>query len=179
MSDTKEHPDVHQNGNGAGVDTNVYAPYSGPTFYSVGFPGMKSTAMEDQVDTWAAAGAIPFGVVVTKVSAQEIQCQAGVAGTAIGISLHDHLVAVYGGYLQYQAVSVMTRGRVWAAVDDAGAGIKNGVPVNYNPLTGKVTAATGTALTNAVFRTTVQQSYNILDGSTINIADVELHYPLV
>jgi hypothetical protein len=74
------------------------------------------------------------------------------------------------------AVSVMTRGRLWMAVDGAGAGISYGGPVSFNPANGMV-SATGTLVPNTSFRGVVNGFYNMLDGSTINIVEIELHYP--
>lgn len=160
-----------------------YDPYG--LYQPIAFPGMKATSMEDQVDTWACStdGSIGFGLVVSRKPPPAVhQCTlGGAAGLAVGISVHDHVVQLFGGYNPYSAVSVMTRGRVWAQVSDTGTGIAEGAAVNYASATGKVTAAavaTGiVALKNATFRGPAFNFTDYTTGTTVVIADVELHYP--
>jgi hypothetical protein len=161
-----------------GVEQQVYQPYDSAFFFSVGFPGMKSTAMDDNVESWPAGADCEFGTIVTKTVGPtgSLLVESGGAGDVAGAAVHDHIVATYGHYTQGMAVSVMTRGRLWMAVDGTGAGITYGLPVSFNPANGKV-AATGTAVPNSSFRGMVNGFYNMIDGSTISIAEIELHYP--
>jgi hypothetical protein len=171
MSDT-------QNPNGE-VEGLVYGPYTSSLFYSPGFPGMKSTSEDDLVESWPAGAECDFGTVVTKgVSANgtgALVVSSGGAGSVAGIALHDHIVATYGHYSAGMAVSVMKAGRVWCAVDGAGAGIAEGVPLAYNPANGKVNS-TGTAVIHAVFRGPMTTYYDYPTGVSTNIVEVELHY---
>jgi hypothetical protein len=112
----------------------------------------------------------------------DLKVQAGGAAM-VGIALHDHIIGSRGGYIQYDAVSVLTRGRVWAKVSDA-ANVEDGVYVAYDPATGEVTAggAAGTKLLNAVFRSKAVALPDVNevvwgDGALTLGAVVELHYP--
>jgi hypothetical protein len=175
MSETEQQPNE--------PEQLVYAPYSSSLFYSPAFPGMKATAMEDNVESWPAGAECDFGTVVTKGISTSgtgaLVVASGGAGAVAGIALHDHIVATYGHYSAGTAVSVMTKGRVWCAVDGAGAGIAEGVAVNFNPANGKVTAAAGTAVPHSAFRGVMTTYYDYPTGTTTNIAEVELHYPFV
>lgn len=74
------------------------------------FAGMKADSGEDRVETWSAAASIPFGVIVG-MDAQK-RLVTGKGTRVLGIALHSH--AVTGdGYVQYDPVSVMTRGLAW------------------------------------------------------------------
>lgn len=179
MSDTPE-----QKPGDAGPEQLVYGPYSSLTFLSPAFPGMKATAMDDNVESWPAGAECDFGTVVTKgissAGTGALVVSSGGAGAVAGIAVHDHIAATYGHYIAGSAVSVMTRGRIWCAVDGAGAGIAEGVPACFNPAVGngKVNS-TGTAIPHAVFRGVMTGFYSYIDGTTVNIAEIELHYPLV
>jgi hypothetical protein len=162
----------------AGPEQQAYQPYDSATFFSVGFPGMKSTAMDDNVESWPCGTESDFGTVVTKTVGPtgSLLVESGGTGDVAGIALHDHIIATYGHYSQGMAVSVMTRGRVWCAVDGAGTGITYGAPASFNPANGKLSAS-GTAVPNSSFRGMVNGFYDMLTGTTINIVEVELHYP--
>jgi hypothetical protein len=157
------------------VTAGPYHAYQGQAII-----GMKADSMDDNVDTFAAAAPIPVGVVVSRVAAFDMKVQAG--GTAmVGIALHDHIIGSRGGYIQYDAVSVLTRGRVWAKVKDA-TNVEDGVYVHYDPATGEV-GTTGTKLVNAVFRSKAVPLPDVNevvwgDGTSPLGAIVELHYPL-
>jgi hypothetical protein len=154
------------------------APYS--AYQSQAMIGMKADSMDDNVDTFAAAAPIPVGVVVSRVAPFDLKVQAG--GTAmVGIALHDHTIGSRGGYIQYDAVSVLTRGRCWVRLSSA-TNVDDGVYVHYNPADGTC-AATGTKLLNAVFRSkaaSLPDASQVVWGSGVTTlgAVVELHYPL-
>jgi hypothetical protein len=59
--------------------------------------------------------------------------------------------ASHEGYLRFDPVSTLTRGRVWAHVRNP-ARIEDGVAVRYDPATGEVQAVGGLAVPNARFR---------------------------
>ena len=159
---------------GAQAVANSYAFYLSPAF-----AGMKGDAMDDNVDTFACA--VPtgfgFGIVVGRTAPHLKTIHIG--GTdPVGISLHDHLIASRGQYMQYDAVSVMTRGRGWCQVLDADASaVDDGVYVTFDAATGQVGSVTGTKLPAAVFRSKAVAVYDITYTNTTNIALVELHYP--
>lgn len=153
-------------------------PYS--VYQSQAMIGMKADSMDDNVDTFAAAAPIPFGVVVSRVAPFDQKVQAGGAAF-VGIAIHDHVIGSRGGYLQYDAVSTLTRGRCWAKVKDA-TNVDDGVYVHYDPATGEV-GTTGTKLLNAVFRSKAVSLPDVNevvwgDGNLSLGAVVELHYPL-
>jgi hypothetical protein len=156
-------------------------PYNAPYFYGQAMAGMKADSSNDNVDTFACGvTGIGFGVVCGRLSAGSmVVAPGGTAPLEVGITLHDHLIASRGGYTQYDAVSVLNRGRVWAVVDNV-TGVQDGAAVYFTTSTGAVnTVNTNPALTNAVFRSAPASVFNMLGGTAVNVAVVELHYPLV
>jgi len=158
------------------------APYNPPYFFAQAMPGMKADSMDDNVETWACgATAIGFGLVVGRTGAGLMTVAPGTA-LKVGISLHDHVIASRGGYTQYDAVSVLTRGRVWCQLATDATGVVDGAAVMYETATGKVNVAGTTgfvALTNAIFRSAPASVFDMLGGTAVSIAIVEMHYPLV
>lgn len=133
------------------------------------FAGMKGDSGNDRVETFAASGDIPFGVVVTS-AAGSLSASAGGSGDIRGISLHSH--AVKGdAYAEGDAVSTMTRGLCWAKVDGSQAVTQDGA-VYFAAADGTVSdLITGIALPNAVFRS---GKVTVAGG---DIALVELDHP--
>lgn len=159
----------------------------------IAFNGMKVDSMDDNVESWPAEGQILFGCVCNFASAgvggrgfRKVSVNNTPVGPVAGIALHDHVIGAYGpGYKLYDAVSVLTRGRVWALVDtSAPAPIQEGEPVTYMPATGMVTTgAAGGALVlpNATFRSKAISIPPVWPSNTLGaciIAQVELHYPM-
>lgn len=182
MSDRsiQERPE-RPNGNGPAPGGRVYEPYNDATFLSVGFPGMKSTSMDDNVESWPVGpGIADFGTVVTKAVSPNgtgaLVINSGGSGAVAGIVVHDHLAAIHQELSEGMVASVMTRGRLWCLTDGPGTGIDYGVPACFNPANGRV-AATGTSIPNAMFRSGLRDFYDMMTGGTIRIAEVELHYP--
>ena len=158
------------------VPANPYGLYLQPAF-----AGMKGDSMDDNVDTFACGAGllIGFGLVVGRTAPALLTVQAG-GPTPVGISLHDHIIGSRNSYVQYDAVSVMNRGKVWCQVADP-TNILDGVYVQYEATTGKVQAGTGAgfnALPKAIFRSSAIAVYDITYTTTTNIALVELHYGL-
>jgi len=156
---------------------STYANYMAPAFI-----GMKADSMDDNVDTFACGAAnVDVGVAVKRTAASALTVANGASVTlGVGISLHDHIIGYYGTYRQYDAVSVLTRGRVWAAVSDA-TGVADGVACKADPTTGKflTTGTVAVAVTNAVFRSAAISLLNV-DGVTTTLgAVIELHNPNV
>ena len=158
------------------ITNNVYSNYMAPAFV-----GMKEDSMDDNVDTFAASDpalGVTIGVAVQRTGAGAMTIKNGASATlGVGVALHDHIYGYLGQYPDKTAVSVLTRGRVWAAVD-SGTGVIDGAACKADAVTGKFNT-TGVAVTNAVFRS---QAINLLnvDGVTTTLAAVvELHNPNV
>lgn len=88
----------------------------------VAVAGMKADITDDTVNSYAAEGAIPFGVAViagTDVTKQ-VKIPAAAGGVFRGIALHDpNTMQTDAGVAQYAtkaAVNVMSQGRVWVRV---------------------------------------------------------------
>lgn len=154
--------------------SGVYASYMAPAFI-----GMKADSMDDNVDTFACgASNVNLGVAVKRTAASALTVtNGGDAALCVGIALHDHIVGFYGSYRQYDAVSVLTRGRAWVAVS-SGAGVADGVIAKADASTGQFNT-TGVPVPNAVFRSAAIALLNV-DGVTTTLgAVVELHSPWV
>jgi hypothetical protein len=154
--------------------SGTYNPYA--TYMNIAFRGMKVDSMEDNVDTFAANADLAFGIVVGRDVAGALTVVPGTGVGVVGMTLHDHIIASRGGYIKTDPVSVLTRGRVWAWVAGAGAGIAGGAPVFYDAASGMVQGSGGVQLLHATFRSSMVTVPNIAGGSA-NIAAVELHYP--
>jgi hypothetical protein len=157
-------------------------PYNAPYFFAQAIPGLiADSTMVKNVDSWACdVTNIQFGVVCSRSAAASMKVVPG--GTLpVGISVHDHLIASRGGYTQYDAVSVLSRGRIWAKCDATLTGIVDGAPLYFVPATGAVSAtATGnTAIPKAVFRSAPASIFDMLGGAAVNVAVVEFNYPTI
>jgi hypothetical protein len=152
------------------------APYG--NYMNPAFAGMKGDSTEDQVATFAANAAIGFGLVCSRTAAAALTVVAG--GTIpIGVSLHDHTIASRGGYMQYDAVSILEKGKAWCQVADP-VNVVDGAYVAFDA-TGKVQFTTGagfTVLPKAVFRSAAIDVYDITYSTTTKVALVELNYGL-
>lgn len=156
------------------ITANPYSNYMAPAFV-----GMKEDSMDDNVDTFACGNAnVDIGVAVQRTAAGALTVKNGASATlGVGVALHDHVVAYWGAYQTTQAVSVLTRGRAWVAVDNA-TGVADGALAKADATTGKFNT-TGVAVTNAVFRSTAISLLNA-DGVTTTLAAVvEMHSPFV
>lgn len=118
-------------------------------FQQKAFAGMKGDSRYDLVESYAAESAVPFGVIVTQ-GAKVNQVKLG-GSAPVGIALHSH--AVVGGYVQYDAVSVLRQGVAWCVVKE-GETLTAGSEVKFEPATGQLTQS-GTALPNATLKTDV------------------------
>lgn len=85
--------------------------------------GQKADLMNDQVDSYLAEGAVPFGAAVVQGTGDR---QGAVAAADddvfLGVAIHTHTVVNDGeadGYADKDAVSVVTYGRVWVEADGA------------------------------------------------------------
>jgi hypothetical protein len=153
----------------------TYSTYMAPAFV-----GMKSDSMEDNVDTFACGAAnVDVGVAVQRTAAGALTVKNGASATlGVGIALHDHIIGYYGNYRQYDAVSVLTRGRAWVALADA-TGVVDGALCKADATTGKFSTTGAVAVTNAVFRSAAISLLNMDGVSTTLGAVVEMHSPWV
>lgn len=125
-------------------------------------PGMLAdTGFTDKV-THPAAGAINFGRAVS-LNAQNRVVEGGTA--PIGVALHDHTIGgIYSpsspggrqnGYAQFDAVSVIKRGRVWV---EAVAACTRGAAARFDA-NGRATTA-GTVVMNGARFLTADMTIN-------------------
>lgn len=129
--------------------------------------GMKADAGFDRVESFPAAAAINFGRVVgINSSGAVVQ---GPGTRFAGIALHTH--TKIDGYVQYDDVSVLTRGLAWCPVVADGT-VTNGGEVEINAGGEVQDADAGTALPNAVFRSGAE---TMSDGTVLAL--VELAHP--
>lgn len=126
--------------------------------------GLKADAGYDRVESFPAGDTIPFGVAVGKEAAGSIVV--GAATGLAGVSLHTH--TRNDNYDEFDSVSVLTRGLVWA---QATGTITEGGAASFNA--SGVFSDTGTAYPNAVFRSGKE---TMSDG--VELVLVELHSPL-
>jgi hypothetical protein len=159
----------------------TYDPYG--YYMPQAFVGMKADSMFDNVDTHPCGEEpIDFGVVVGKVSADTNGIGPGAGIRVVGIAIHDHLVGSRERFHHFDAVNVLTRGRVWAKVKEGEEdNIADGDPVHFDPETGEV-GASGTPMSNAVFRSKHIVVPPVWPHATLGsglAAVVELHYPNV
>lgn len=154
----------------------------------IAFAGMKGDSMDDNVDSHPSSNEIPFGRICAFQGANSNIVGLGpvaLIGPVAGIALHDHVVGAYGnGYRQYDAVSVLTRGRAWCEVAAGAVQVAMNNPVSFITSDGTVTGGTvGTAaLPNAVFKSgiiTIPPLFPSLTIGAMQIALVELHYGLI
>jgi len=92
----------------------------------VGFAGMKSSSVDDTVDTGVseeASAAIPFGCVVAQGTGQDgVKLPAASGDMPVGICLHDYaanLDATRVGVAPKSPVNVLRKGRCWVVTEDA------------------------------------------------------------
>lgn len=133
------------------------------------FAGMKSTSMDDYVETFPVGSAgLAIGVICGTDANGKIV--AGPGTQVRGVSLHTHTKPTTG-YVQYDAAPVVTRGRVYARVASGATVTLNGA-VKYDA-SGLVNDAAANTMPNAKVRGTKFTA----DG--VEIVEIELHSPQV
>lgn len=130
----------------------------------IGFAGMKADSGDDRVESYAAAGAIPFGRVAT---ANYAAGTVAIGGTGTGITVHTHVNP--DSYKDKDNAGVMVFGNIWAAIK-TGETVTVGSKVKFEALTGLI-AATGADLKGAI----IVAVETLKDGS--KIAQVQLNNP--
>ena len=130
----------------------------------IGFAGMQADSGDDRVESYAAAGAIPFGRVAT---ANYAAGTVAIGGAGTGITVHTHVKP--DGYQDKDNAGVMVFGNIWAAIK-TGETVTAGSKVKFEALTGLI-AATGADLKGAI----IVAVETLKDGS--KIAQVQLNNP--
>ena len=130
----------------------------------IGYAGMKADSGDDRVESYAAAGAIPFGRVAT---ANYAAGTVAIGGTGTGITVHTDVKP--GGYQGKDNAGIMVFGNIWAAIK-TGDAVTAGSKVKFDALTGLI-ASTGADLKGAI----IVDVATLKDGS--KIAQVQLNNP--
>ena len=130
----------------------------------IGFAGMKADSGDDRVESYAAAGAIPFGRVAT---ANYAAGTVAIGGTGTGITVHTYVKP--NGYQDKDNAGIMVFGNIWAGIK-TGETVTAGSKVKFEALTGLI-AATGADLKGAI----IVAVETLKDGS--KIAQVQLNNP--
>ena len=130
----------------------------------IGFAGMKADSGDDRVESYAAAGAIPFGrVATTNFAAGTV----AIGGAGTGITVHTYVKP--NGYQDKDNAGIMVFGNIWAAIK-TGETVTAGSKVKFEASTGLI-AATGADLKGAI----IVAVETLKDGS--KIAQVQLNNP--
>jgi hypothetical protein len=146
-----------------------------------GFPGLIYDSMfTDKVTVPAGNFNHKFGTAVGIVPATGVSVLP-VGTTPVGIAIHDHNKSggyvTQDGYVQYDAMAVMSRGRIWAAA--GGACTKEG-PARYDPATGVFSDAGTAIFPGARFKSSAVTVVGIMPGDAAqSIVIVELGHPTI
>lgn len=156
--------------------------------FAPAFAGMPADAqITDKISVPCGATAVPFGAVVLSDAATGRSVAPSTANAVPqGIAIHDHNMAgrflpnVAGaadGYVQYDAIAVMRRGRIWARA--SGACTKDAV-AKYDPATGLWADAGTATFPGARFLTANISIVPVIAGEAAHsIVMVELGDPTV
>ena len=152
--------------------------------FAPAFPGMLADSGFTDKVTIPAGTTHQFGTVVAAVNSTGRSVMPVGSNIVQGVALHDHNLAgrflpdvanASDRYVQYDAISVIRRGRVWARA--SGACTKDAV-AKYDPATGIFADAGSATLKNAKFLTGNLTIVGITAGDpTSIIVMVELHDP--
>jgi len=149
-------------------------------------PGMIADAMfTDKVVVPCGATAQPFGSAVAYVEATGVSVLPAGTNPIAGIAIMDHQVAgrrTASGvpqtqYQQYDAMSVMRRGRIWARASGA---CTKGAVAKFDPATGLFADAGTATMAQAKFLSANISIPGMLTTDTAeSVVLVELHSPVV
>lgn len=150
--------------------------------FATAYPGMIADSMfTDKVTVANGTAPTPFGALVATVAATGRSVLPIGANPISGIAVHDHNIG--GGrtsqdtYVQYDAISVMARGRIWARA--SGVCTKDAV-AKYDAATGVFADAGLATLTNAKFLSGNLTIIGVVAGdASSQIVLVELHNPSI
>ncbi len=142
---------------------------------AIAFAGMLAdSAAKNVVSVPCGVEPLRFGIVVHR-DAQRHAVPPSVAGSAVaGVTVHDHLNAWRGGYVQHDAVNVLDLGTIWVR---AGGVCTPGKAVKYAD-DGTVSDGAARALPNAVFVGGDQTIPGGFDEPAVRLAQIRLGYPL-
>jgi hypothetical protein len=150
--------------------------------YAPAFAGMISDAMfTDKIIVPCGATAQPFGTVVGYVEATGVSELPVVATRIAGIAIHEHQTGsrrtASTGYVQYEAMSVMRRGRIWALANGA---CTKGAVAKFTLASGIFSDAGAATMPTAKFLSAALTVPAIWPGEpTHQIVLVEMHSPQV
>lgn len=133
----------------------------------VAFAGMKVDSGEDRVESFPAGGTVPFGAIVVTPTATPdgpafVPSGGGATPKPRGVALHSHTIRQADGYVQYDCMSVMTRGLAWVRAAAATA-IGRNTQLQFNAA-GLAVPSSGTAFPNTQTRGPV---VTLADGTFI------------
>ena len=155
--------------------------WNAETEFPPAFAGMSfDSSFKDDITVPCGASPQPFGTVVASVAATGLSVLPIGTNPIEGVALHDHRFSggIVGqeGYVQFNAMSVRRRGRIWALA--SGTCTKDAV-AKYDPATGIFAdAGTGT-LPNAKFITGHIAVPGINGVGSQTVVGVELGSPVV
>jgi hypothetical protein len=129
-------------------------------------PGLLAdSGFTDKVTVPCGATAQPFGSVVASVAATGISVLPTGTNVLEGIAIYDATLAgrhdAQDGYKQYDGISVLSRGRIWARA--SGTCTKDAV-AKFNPATGVFADAGTVTYPNARFLSANITSVGLLPG---------------
>ena len=143
-----------------------------------GAAGLKTDSREDTVESYAAEGAIGFGLAVVKGTDPAVQVKrpAAAAGVFRGVSLRtsvfEQSAAGVSGYVDEDSVNVLRKGQVWVPTITAVTIDGAAYFVNSGDDAGKFSATddgTTDAVPTGVFRSTVAATSGGLAKLEINL----------
>lgn len=150
------------------------------------YPGLLMDAGFTDKITIPAGTSHQFGTVVATTAATGRSVMPVGANVVQGVALHDHSIAgrylpdvanSNDRYVQYDAISVLRSGRIWARA--SGACTKDAV-AKYDPATGLFADAGSATLPGARFLTANLSVVGVFTGDTPNIVvAVELGDPTI
>jgi len=145
---------------------------------SAAFAGMLAdTNRQKHVKTLPSGSAtqLRFGIVVHELAGKAVLPSVA-SSVPAGITVHDHIDAVKGGYDQYDAVNVLDSGTIWARVTNAGTVTKGG-PVSYAS-DGTVSDGGANLFPNALFESGAISMGGGFDETPVVLAQIRLGHPL-
>lgn len=150
--------------------------------YAPAFAGMLSDAMfTDKAVVPCGATAQPFGTVVAYTEADGISVIPHGSNPVAGVTIHSQQAGSRRtgttGYVQFEPMSVVRRGRIWGLASGA---CTKGAVAKYAPATGIFADAGASTLVNARFLSAALTVPAIWPGeATHQIVLVELHSPQI
>lgn len=121
-------------------------------------PGLLADINNNEIDSFLAEGAIPFGVVVQRGTSDK---QVTVGGDALGIGISIRDLSREGAqgsgnvsYADEETVGVLRRGKIFVTIPSGGSA---GDPINYVDATGVIDAGVPVAGETAIAGATLEE----------------------